>query len=176
MKCIFLLIAISISTTLSAQITFESKLENFKIKLPVKPTEGIDTIQSDYGPIPRYLMLCKSIEHGRNLLYTVEIMNIEDIPDITFEDLKANYISRKQSVSGNISFELVHESKENVPVPYDIELVFLDRNGFLMYSRIIQKDYKFYTIETLRIKSQFKVGTKLNKDTREFFDSFELLN
>jgi len=176
MKYILLLGIVFSSTTLSAQLTFESQQENFKVEIPVEPTEKIDTIQSDYGPIPRYLMLCKSVDHGRNLLYSVEIMNIENNQELTFEDLKANYISRKQAISGNISFELVRESNVDIPEPYNIELVFLDRNGFLMYSRIIQKDSKFYIIETLRVKSQFKVGSKLNKATREFFDSFELLN
>ncbi|MEQ8925523.1 MAG: hypothetical protein RLO81_06890 [Fulvivirga sp.] len=103
-------------------------------------------------------------------------MNTENTSELTFEDLKANYISRKESKSGNVSFELVRELKENLPEPYEVELVFLDRNGFLMYSRIFQKDSKFYMIETLRYKSQFKVGSKLNKATQEFFDSFELLN
>lgn len=176
MKYCLLILTFIGSTNLFGQITFESEMANFKVDVPVEPTEQLDTIQTDYGLIPHYLMLSKSIDHGRNLLYSVEIMDIKEVnSDLTYEDLKDNYISRKESKSGNISFELVRESEQDIPEPYDVELVFLDRNGFLMFSRIFQRDSKFYILETLRIKSSFKVGSKLNKATSEFFESFELI-
>jgi hypothetical protein len=177
MRYSFLIIVFLISFRAPAQIIFESKIAKFKVDLPTEPTEKIDTINSDFGLIPRYLMMAESIDRGRNLLYSVEILNTKEVEsDLKFKDLKKNYIARKLSRSGKISWELVRESTNGIQEPYAEELVFLDKSGFLLFSRIFFRDSKFYTVETFRIKSSFKIGSRLNKATEDFFDSFELIN
>ncbi|MEQ8925524.1 MAG: hypothetical protein RLO81_06895 [Fulvivirga sp.] len=69
MKYSFFFFLVLISSSLMAQLTFESKSGKFKVDVSVEPTEEIDTIQSDYRLIPWYKMISTSVNHGRNLLY-----------------------------------------------------------------------------------------------------------
>lgn len=157
------------------QIQFKSSYENFQIELPVVPTEKVDTIQTEFGYLPRYLMMSTTVDHGRNLMYTVEVLSfLKDNEPLSLLKLKNSFIQRKRT--GDLKFFLLEEklNKEQSD-PYEVELVFVDSHGVsLNFAKLFILDKKFYSVETFQSKGALKLGTKPNKLTREYFSSIKI--
>ena len=154
---------------------FKSKQEKFSISIPVDPsTEQLDTVEVEQGLLPRYLLMVETTEHGRNLLYTVEVLHLDKLNDsdldITF---LTQYVVNKKNIGG---FTLLDKKKNtDSNDPYEVELVFKDAHDMsLNYAKLFIHDQRFFSVETYAIKGQFKLGTKPNKLTRTFFESFYL--
>ena len=157
------------------QVDFKSTKEAFTVKVPVDPTEKVDTVETEFGQLPRYLMMAKTVDHGKNLLYVVEILNLSDTGgEIDIDKLKSHYIRRKSS--GDMGFKLIKEERiSGTTKPYEMELVFADKHGMsLDFVRLFKKDSKFYSIGTVQLKGSLKLGTKPTKVTQDYFDSFNL--
>jgi hypothetical protein len=171
------LILITVGHLSYGQIDFKSRLENFTVTVPVQPSEKLDTVDTEFGQLPRYLMMAQTVDHGKNLMYTVEILDLtKSENEITIDNLKSHFIKRK--ASGKLIHTLVKERKINEPtMPYEIELIFADQHGFdLNFVRLFKKGSKFFSVETYQIIGSFKVGTKPTKLTQDYFESFKLLN
>jgi hypothetical protein len=171
------LILITIGHLSYGQIEFKSVKEAFTVIVPVDPTEKKDTVQTEFGQLPRYLMMAQTIDHGKNLLYTVEILDLSKSDnEITFDNLKSHFIRRK--TSNDMGFALVKEEKINEPTkPYEIQLIFADKHGFsLDFVRLFKKGSKFFSVETYQVKGVIAVGTKPTKLTQNYFSSFKLIN
>jgi len=159
------------------QIDFKSTKETFVVTVPVDPTEKIDTVETEFGQLPRYLMMAKTVDHGKNLIYIVEVLDLSHADkEINIDNLKLHYIKRKSS--NDMGFKLIKEEKLNeVTKPYEIELIFADRHGMsLDFVRLFKRDLKFYSVGTVQLKGSIKVGTKPTKLTQDYFDSFKLIN
>jgi hypothetical protein len=122
-------------------------------------------------------MMAKTVDHGKNLMYTVEILDLsKSNSETTIDNLKSHFIKRK--TSGDMGFTLVKEGKiSEATKPYETELIFADRYGMsLNFVRLFKKGSRFFSIETVQLKGSLKVGTKPTKLTQEYFDSFKLIN
>jgi hypothetical protein len=147
------------------------------VTVPVDPSEKVDTVQTEFGQVPRYLMMSKTVDHGKNLMYTVEILDLSNADkEINIDKLKSHFINRKSS--NDMGFKLIKEERLNeMTKPYEFELIFADRHGMsLDFVRLFIRNLKFYCIETVQLKGSIKVGTKPTKLTQEYFDSFRLTN
>jgi hypothetical protein len=171
------LILITVGQLCYGQVDFKSTKETFAVKVPVDPTEKFDTVETEFGQLPRYLMMAKTVDHGKNLLYVVEILDLTYAgKEINIDNLKLHYIKRKSS--SDIGFKLIKEETiSGTTKPYEIELIFADKHGMsLDFVRLFIKDSKFYSIETIQLKGTLKLGTKPTKMTQDYFDSFNLNN
>ena len=169
------LIVITIGQLCYGQVDFKSSDEVFTVTVPVDPTEQIDTVDTEFGQLPRYLMMAKTVDHGKNVMYIVEILDLSNADkEINIENLKFHFIKRK--FSDDMGFRLVKEEKLNETTkPYEMELIFADQHGVsLDFVRLFKKGSKFYNIETVQLKGSIKVGTKPTKLTQDYFDSFKL--
>lgn len=177
MRAILLgLILCTIGHLCFGQISFKSSKENFTVSVPVDPSEKIDTVQTEFGQVPRYLMMAKTVDHGKNLLYTVEILDLSNADkEINIDRLKSHFIKRKSS--NEMQFKLIREERLNESTkPYELELVFADGHGMsLTFVRLFKEDSKFYSIETVQLKGSIKLGTKPTKLTQDYFDSFKII-
>src|SRR5262245_29361538 len=111
------------------QIDFKSSKEDFKVTIPVDPTEEVDTMSTEFGRLTRYLMMAQTVDHGKNLMYTVEILDLSNTEkEISIDKLKAHFINRKSS--NNMGFTLVKEQRlDEMAKPFEIELIFADQHG-----------------------------------------------
>jgi hypothetical protein len=169
------LILITVGQLCYGQVDFKSTKETFTVKVPVDPTEKVDTVETEFGQLPRYLMMAKTVDHGKNLLYVVEILDLSNAgSEINIDNLKLHYIKRKSS--GDMGFRLIKEEKiDGTTKPYEIELIFADKHGMsLDFVRLFKRDSKFYSIGTVQLKGAAKLGTKPTKLTQDYFDSFNL--
>lgn len=178
MKKVFLCILFVLLCLASfGQVQFNSSYEDFQIDLPVVPSEKLDTIFTEFGHLPRYLMISKTVDHGRNLIYTVEVLSFQKGNEpLTLLQLKNFLIQRKRT--GKLKFYILEEkvNKEESD-PYEVELVFVDAYGeSLNFVKLFILDTKFYSVETYQLKGAFKLGTKPNKLTREYFSSIKIQN
>jgi hypothetical protein len=158
------------------QVDFKSSREIFTVTVPVDPTEQIDTVDTEFGKLPRYLMMAKTVDHGKNLMYIVEVLDLSNADkEINIDNLKQHYIKRKSS--NDMGFKLMKEEKLNeMTKHYEIELIFADKHGMsLDFVRLFKRDSKFYSIETVQLKGSIKVGTKPTKLTQDYFDSFKII-
>ena len=146
------------------------------MSVPVDPSEKIDTVQTEFGQVPRYLMMAKTVDHGKNLLYTVEILDLSNADkEIDIDRLKSHFIKRKSS--NEMQFKLIREERLNESTkPYELELIFADGHGMsLAFVRLFKEDSKFYSIEAVQLKGSIKLGTKPTKLTQDYFDSFKII-
>ena len=174
---LLVLILITIGHLSYGQIEFKSNKETFTVNVPVDPTEKIDTVETEFGQLPRYLMMAQTVDHGKNLMYVVEILDLSNADkEINIDKLKSHFILRKSS--NDMGFKLMKEEKlSEMTRPYEVELIFADRHGMsLDFVRLFKKDLKFYCIETVQLKGSIKVGTKPTKLTQDYFDSFKINN
>lgn len=159
------------------QIEFKSSQGIFTVIIPVKPSEKIDTVQTEFGQLQRYLMMAKTVDHGKNLMYTVETLDLSNVDqEISIEELKSHFIKRK--TSSNMGFSLVKEEKmTKSSKAYEIELIFADQHGMsLNFARLFKRDTRFFSVETYQLKGTLKVGTKPTKLTQGYFESFKLVD
>lgn len=71
------------------QIEFKSYNETFTVTVPVDPTEKVDTVETEFGLLPRYLMMAQTVDHGKNLMYVIEILDLSNTDkEINIDKLK----------------------------------------------------------------------------------------
>lgn len=170
-----LLLFVALIQYVYGQTEFKSVMGKFTVGVPNDPIEKIDTIATEFGRIPRYSMVAKSVEKGNNLMYIVEILDFSKIENVlSIEDLKSSHIKRR--TSNDIGFTLVKEEKlSDSTKSYEYELIFTDKYGAgLVFVRLFLNNEKFYRVETVQLKGSVKFGTKPNTVTRDFFDSFHI--
>jgi len=132
-------------------------------------------LNTDLGQVPRYLMMAETVDHGRTLLYTVEILDLTGIIESTDFGLLRNFFIERKT-KGNSGFRLIKEETIKDPSnPFEIKMVFADKHGeSLNFACYFVLGSKFYCVETYQVSGSVNFGIKPNKLTRNFFKSFKI--
>jgi hypothetical protein len=159
------------------QSDFKSDLGNYSVTIPSKAYEKIDTVKTEFGKFPRYLMLTEIYSKGRNLVsFRIEILDYSNTGrEIPLDSLKSFFVNRKKMESADRGFYIIKEEKINDPtLPYQMELILTDRLDVeLDFIRIFKKGSKFYSVEAHQLK---RLTTKPRKETQKYFESFRLFD